>query len=170
MMESTVKLHSLKVADLKSYAFAALFVAGNIALPQLCHLVPAGGMILLPIYFFTLIAAYKYGFFTGLMTAVASPILNHILFGMPATEMLPIILIKSGLLAGAAAYMAQRTQQIKWSNLLLIILFYQGIGMVAEFALTSSFTAAMQDIRLGFPGMLLQLVGGYFCLKAIAKL
>jgi len=168
-MESTVKLHSLKVVELKSYAFALLFVAGNIILPQVSHLVPMGGMMLLPIYFFTLIAAYKYGFFTGLLTAVASPIINHALFGMPAAEMLPILLIKSGLLATAAAYMAQRTKEIKLQNLLLVILFYQGVGMVAEFALTGSFVAAMQDIRLGFPGMLLQLFGGYFCLKAISK-
>jgi hypothetical protein len=169
MMESTVKLHSLRVIDIKSYAFATLFVVGNIVLPQVCHLLPMGGQMLLPIYFFTLIAAYKYGFFTGLLTAVASPIINHALFGMPAVEMLPIILIKSALLATAAAYMAQRTKEIKLQNLLLVILFYQGIGMIAEFALTGSFAAAMQDIRLGFAGMLLQLVGGFFCLKAISK-
>jgi len=168
-MESTVKLHSLKVVELKSYTFALLFVAGNIILPQVCHLVPMGGMILLPIYFFTLIAAYKYGFVTGLLTAVASPLINHALFGMPATEMLPIILIKSALLAGAAAYMAQRTKEIKIQSILAVILIYQGIGMIAEFALTGSFMAAMQDVRLGFPGMLLQLIGGFFCLKAISK-
>jgi hypothetical protein len=168
-MESTLKLYALKAIEFKTYSFAALFIAGNILLPQICHLVPMGGMILLPIYFFTLIAAYKYGFLTGLLTAVASPILNHLLFGMPATEMLPIILIKSALLATAAAYLAQRTQQIKILNLILVVLFYQGIGMIAEFALTNSFAAGMQDIRLGFPGMLLQIVGGFFCLKAIAK-
>lgn len=44
-----------------TYWIAALFVIGNIALPQLCHLVPSGGPMLLPIYFFTLVAAYKYG-------------------------------------------------------------------------------------------------------------
>ena len=168
-MESTVKLHSLKAVELKSYSFALLFIAGNVILPQICHLIPMGGMMLLPIYFFTLIAAYKYGFFTGLLTAVASPIINHLLFGMPAAEMMPIILIKSALLATAAAYMAQRTNQIKLQNIFLVILFYQGIGMIAEYALTASFTAAMQDIRIGFPGMLLQLVGGFFCLKAISK-
>ena len=168
-MESTIKLYSLKAIEVKTYAFAFLFVAGNIVLPQLCHLLPFGGQMLLPIYFFTLIAAYKYGFFTGLLTAVASPLINHALFGMPAAEMLPILLIKSALLATAASYMAQRTKQIKLQNLLVVILFYQVIGMIAEFALTSSFMAAMQDIRLGFPGMLLQLVGGYFCLKAISK-
>ena len=166
-MESTVKLYSLKAVELKSYAYAFLFVAGNIVLPQICHLIPMGGQMLLPIYFFTLIAAYKYGFFTGLLTAVASPLINHALFGMPATEMLTILLIKSALLAVAASYMAQHTKQIKIQSLLAVVIFYQGIGMIAEFALTGSFMAAMQDIRIGFPGIILQVVGGYFCLKAL---
>lgn len=169
-MESTIKLYSLKAMEMKSYLFATIFIAGNILLPQLSHLLPSGGMILLPIYFFTLIAAYKYGFFTGLLTAVASPIVNHLLFGMPATEMLTIILIKSTLMAVAAAYIAQRTKEIKLQHILLVILFYQGLGMIAEFALTSSFTAAIQDIRLGFPGILLQLFGGYFVLKSLSKI
>ena len=166
-MESTIKLYSLRAVDLKSYVYAFLFIAGNIVLPQICHLIPMGGQMLLPIYFFTLIAAYKYGFFTGLLTAIASPLINHLLFGMPGAEMLPILLIKSSLLAVAASYMAQHTRQIKIQSLLLVILFYQGIGMIAEFALTGSYMAAMQDIRLGLPGMLLQLVGGYLCLKAL---
>jgi len=166
-MESTIKLYSLRLVELKSYAYAFLFIAGNIVLPQICHLIPMGGQILLPIYFFTLIAAYKYGFFTGLLTAVASPLVNHAIFGMPGTEMLVIILVKSSLLTVAASYMAQQTKQIKLQSLLAVILFYQGIGMIAEFFLTGSFMAAMQDIRLGMPGILLQLIGGYFCLKAI---
>lgn len=168
-METTIKLYSLKATEAKSYIFAALFIAGNLVLPQICHLVPMGGQILLPIYFFTLIAAYKYGFFTGLLTAIASPLINYFLFGMPIVEMLPILLIKSSLLAVAAAYLAQRTKEVRLSNLLLVILFYQGIGMMTEFALTGSIFAAFQDVRLAIPGMLLQLFGGYFCLKAMKR-
>ena len=168
-MESTIKLYSLKAIEIKSYIFALLFVAGNILLPQLTHLLPFGGQVLLPIYFFTLIAAYKYGIFTGLLTALVSPLINHLLFGMPAMEMLPIILIKSSLIAIAAGYIAQRTKQIKLQHLLLVIAFYQGVGMIAEFLITGSFMAAMQDVRLGFPGIILQLFGGYYFLKAIAK-
>jgi len=70
-------------------------------------------------------------------------------------------------LAVAASYMAQHTKQIKIQSLLAVVIFYQGIGMIAEFFLTGSFMAAMQDIRIGFPGILLQVVGGYFCLKAL---
>lgn len=92
-METSAKLYSLPFGNVKTYLFALLFVAGNIALPQLCHLVPAGGPTLLPIYFFTLIAAYKYGFKVGLLTALLSPVINHLLFAMPAAAVLPAILI-----------------------------------------------------------------------------
>lgn len=88
-METSAKLYSLPFGNVKTYLFVLLFVAGNIALPQLCHLVPAGGPTLLPIYFFTLIAAYKYGFKVGLLTALLSPVINHLLFAMPAAAVLP---------------------------------------------------------------------------------
>lgn len=41
-METSAKLYSLNYSNVKTYLFALLFVAGNIALPQLCHLVPYG--------------------------------------------------------------------------------------------------------------------------------
>ena len=42
-METSAKLYSLSFSNVKTYLFVFLFVAGNIALPQLCHLVPMGG-------------------------------------------------------------------------------------------------------------------------------
>lgn len=51
MQTTTVKLYSLEYTDAKTYLTAALFMAGNIVLPQLCHLVPQGGAQWLPIYF-----------------------------------------------------------------------------------------------------------------------
>lgn len=50
MQTTSVKLYSLNYRQAVTYGAALLFVAGNIALPQLCHLVPQGGLILLPIY------------------------------------------------------------------------------------------------------------------------
>ena len=90
----------------RTYVLASLFVLGNIALPQLCHLMPHGGHIWLPIYFFTLVGAYKYGWRVGLLTAVLSPVVNSLLFGMPAVAALPVILVKSVTLAAAAALVA----------------------------------------------------------------
>ena len=150
-METTaVKLYSTGYREAKTYLAAALFVAGNIVLPQICHLVPQGGLRWLPIYFFTLVGAYKYGWRVGLLTAVLSPAVNSALFGMPAAAMLPVILLKSVLLAG-------------------VVLFYQLFGSLGEWAWTGSAAAALQDIRIGLPGMLAQVFAGYAVLRYLLR-
>lgn len=169
-METTAKLYSLNYSNVRTYLFALLFVAGNLALPQLCHLTPYGGPTLLPIYFFTLIASYKYGFRVGLLTALLSPVINHLLFAMPGAAVLPAILIKSTLLAGASALAARYAKKVSLLAILIAILSYQIIGTAFEWALVGNFYAAAQDFRMGVPGMLIQWFGGYALLKAIAKI
>lgn len=124
---------------------------------------------MLPIYFFTLIAAYKFGFRVGLLTALVSPMINHLLFGMPAAAALAAILVKSSLLAGAATLAARHTKSISLMALLGVILAYQVVGTAFEWALCGNFFTAVQNFRIGVPGMLIQWFGGYALLKAISK-
>ena len=165
----TVKLYSLNYSERKTYVAAFLFIAGNIVLPQLCHLIPKGGFIFLPIYFFTLVGAYKFGWKVGLLTALLSPLTNSALFGMPAVGMLPIIMVKSGLLAFAAAYAAHRFHNVSLLLLTAVVFAYQLAGSLFEWGYTGSLSAALQDIRLGIPGLLLQIFGGLACIKYIAN-
>ena len=165
----TIKTYAYGLANVKAYLFAALFVAGNLILPQVCHLLPQGGLMWLPIYFFTLIAAYKYGLSVGLLTAVLSPLANNLLFGMPVAGMLLIILTKSILLAVAAALVANKTKGVSLLALLIVVLAYQLVGTLVEWAIVKDFYVAVQDFRLGVPGMLLQLFGGYALLRLIAN-
>ena len=166
---TTTKLYSLNLSNIKTYLFAGLFILGNLLLPQLVHLIPNGGLIFLPIYFFTLIAAYKYGMYVGLLTAVFSPLANSLLFGMPVAAMLPAIMTKSVILAIAAALAAKHFGKVSIWGILLAILAYQFIGTGIECVMTQNFFVAVQDFRMGIPGMLIQLFGGYFVLKALAK-
>lgn len=168
-MDTTVRLHSLSCREAKAWMVAALFVAGNIALPQLFHLMPQGGMVWLPIYFFTLVGAYKYGWQVGLLTAVASPLVNSLAFSMPAAALLPIIILKSSLLALAADYAAHRFNRVTLPLLAAVVIFYQAIGTLGEWLITGSLDAALQDIRIGYPGMLLQVVGGYLFIRYIIR-
>jgi len=43
------------------------------------------------------------------------------------------------------------------------------IGMLAEFLMDFNLLHALQDVRIGWPGILIQMVGGYAVLKAIEK-
>ena len=168
-MATSAKLYNYEFTAIKTYLFATIFIAGNLLLPQLAHLVPNGGPALLPIYFFTLIAYYKYGIRVGLLTALLSPVLNSLLFGMPMLAMLPVILIKSTLLATAAGIAATYFGKVNIVGVLLSIVAYQFLGGIAEWIIMQDLGMALQDLRIGFPGLLIQLVGGYLLLKAIDK-
>lgn len=160
-MQATIRLTSHTFGSIRTYLLAALFIAGNIILPQIFHLIHLGGPTWLPIYFFTLIGAYMYGWRVGLLTAVASPIVNSVAFGMPAAAMLPVILIKSVILAGLAGMAASRFRKASLVLLIGVVLGYQLLGSVGEWILSGNLMLAMQDFRIGVPGMLLQVAGGW---------
>ncbi len=169
MIQTATNLYRYNYSEARTYIVATLFVVGNILLPQLAHLVPQGGLVWLPIYFFTLVGAYKYGWKVGLITAVASPLINSVLFGMPMPQMLPAIVTKSVFLALAAGFAASHFRKVSLLLFVAVVASYQVIGSLAEWAFTGSIAAALQDIRIGVPGLLLQVIGGYLTVKYLIK-
>ena len=165
METTTVKLYSLDYSNVKTYWAASLFIIGNILFPQLFHLIPQGGITWLPIYFFTLIGAYKYGWKVGLLTAVLSPAINSLLFSMPAPATLSAILLKSVLLAIAAGWTAQHFRRISVIMVIGVVFSYQVAGTLGDWIYIGNFYNAIQDFRIGIPGMCLQVFGGYLFIK-----
>ena len=95
--------------------------------------------------------------------------MNSALFGMPAAAMLPVILLKSVLLAVAASLAAWRAGRVTLPLLAGVVLFYQLFGSLGEWAWTGSAKAALQDIRIGLPGMLAQVFAGYAVLRYLLR-
>ena len=98
-----------------------------------------------------------------------SPIVNNLLFGMPPTGVLPAIIMKSVILAIAAAVAAKHYKKVSFVGILLAVVAYQLMGTAFEWATTQSLYVALQDFRMGLPGILIQIVGGFFVLKALSK-
>ncbi len=155
---------SLSVSQLRFHMFVTLFIAGNLILPIIAHAIPQGGKIFLPIYFFTLIAAYRFGFAAGLATALISPLANYYLTGMPPAAVLPVILVKSALLAAAASWVAHSTQKISLLHITAVVAIYQFLGLLFEWAYKKSLILSLSDFHIGLPGIIVQIVGGYFLL------
>lgn len=168
-MQATVKLHSLPFDSSRTYLFATLFIIGNIVVPQMFHLVPQGGVTWLPIYFFTLVGAYKYGWRVGMLTALLSPVVNSLLFGMPAVSALPAIMLKSVLLAVMAGLMAFRSRRATIGMLTAVVFGYQAVGTLGEWAMKGDFFMACQDFRIGIPGMMLQVIGGWLFINHVIR-
>ena len=96
-------------------------------------------------------------------------LVNSALFGMPAAAALPAILLKSVLLAAAAGFAARRFGRATLPLLAGVVLFYQTAGALGEWAFTGSAAAAVQDFRIGIPGMLAQAAGGYLIINYLLR-
>jgi uncharacterized membrane protein len=157
----------IELKKIRLYMFVLLFSAGNILFPFLCHTIPNGGKILLPLFFFTLISSYKFGIKVGLLTAVISPLVNNLLFGNPPSVMLFDIISKSVLLAFIASYISKKTKKISILLLSLVVLSYQLAGGLGQWLITGSFQNSCASVLIGIPGMLLQVIFGFVILLAI---
>ena len=160
---------ALGVRDARLYVFAAALTAGNVAAPMAVHSIPRGGLIFLPIFFFTLIAAYRFGFAAGALTGLASPLLNNALTGMPPAAELFTVLAQSIVLAAIAAFLAARTVRVQVWPLLLAAVAMQLAGFVIDLARGGTVASGLDVLRLGIPGVALMVVGGYAVLRLLDR-
>lgn len=166
-METNVKLYTLNFDEVKTYLWAAAFVVCNMVLPQLFHLIPQGGIIFAPLSLVILAGAYKLGWKTGLLAAVASPIVNHYVFGMPAWGVLQVMMLKLVLLALLAGLTAQHFRSVSLLLLVGVVLASEALGGLGELLLTGGIAATLQDFTIGWPGLLLQIIGTYLIVKYV---
>ena len=155
--------------DIKFYLFGIAFALGNLFLPLAVHAIPNGGVIFLPLFFFTLVAAYSEGLLSGILVAILSPVLNHVVTGMPMAAMMPVVLFKSLLVAILAAGTAKYLRKINLLAIAIIVFIMQSAGGLIEFFLTGNVSRTLSSLQLSIPGMILMIVGGYLLLRVISK-
>ena len=164
-MEANVRLYAFNYDEAKTYLWAAVFVACNLALPQVFHLIPQGGIIFAPLSFVILAGAYKFGWKTGLLAALASPLVNHLITGMPAWEVMPVMAMKLVVLAIVAGLTAQYFKTVSLPLIIGVVLVSLAIGCLGELLLTGGIVATVADVTIGWPGLLLQVFCTWFILK-----
>ncbi len=164
-MEASVRLYTLNYDEVKTYLWAAVFVACNMVLPQVFHLIPQGGIVFAPLSLVILAGAYKLGWRTGLLAAVASPLVNNLVFGLPAWGVLQVMMLKLVVLALAAGLTAQYFRRVTLPLLVGVVLVSELIGGLGEWMLTGGIAATVQDFTIGWPGLLLQVAGAYLIVK-----
>lgn len=164
MMKTNVRLYTFNYNEVMTYLWAMVFVICNLALPQLFHLIPQGGVIFSPLSLVILIGAYKFGWKTGLLAALLSPLVNHLTTGMPTMEVLPVMTLKLVVLALVAGLTAQHFKRVSLLLLIGVILVTKVMGGLGELLLTGGIEATMADFVIGWPGLLMQLFGSWFFL------
>ena len=168
-MEATARLYTLNYDEAKTYLWATIFVACNLVLPQVFHIIPQGGIIFSPLSLVILVGAYKFGWKTGLLAALASPLVNHLLTGMPAWSVLPVMTMKLAVLALVAGLTAQHFKTVSLPLLVGVVLVTKVLEALGELILTGGIAATIADFTIGWPGLLLQVVGGYLIIRYLLK-
>ena len=110
------------------------------------------------------------GWKTGLLAAIASPLVNHLIFGLPAWSVMHVMTLKLVVLALAAGLVAQYFHKVTPLLLLGVVLVSEVVGGLGELLLTGGLAATVQDFTVGWPGLILQVFGTYFIVKHIDSL
>lgn len=119
----------------------------------------------LPVYFFTLIAAMRYGWQVALLTAVMTPVVGNLAFGAPMAVLIPDMLLKGATLS-FAGFLASRYVENKFvASLLAVFCTWAIVGVVETPFTDVSF--AFQDFATGLPGMAMMIVGSFLVNKYI---
>jgi hypothetical protein len=159
---------NLGLAESKTYLLSLGLIAGSILFPSMLHQFNLAGEIFLPIYFFVLIGAYKFGWKVGVITGLFSPLVSFALTGMPMLAVLPSVIIKGIILALVASFFARKNTKLSILNIILIVFSYELAGSLLVYLLSRNFALATADVVLGYPGLLLEIIGGYVLLKFIS--
>ena len=159
---------SLNMGEARLYVATAAMIAGNLLLPFALHQIPDAGRMFLPIFFFTLIAGWRFGAQVAVITAVLSPLANHFLTGMPPTPALQEIILQSALLGALAALAARRFARPTLAVLALVVLAHQALVLFPEL-LRGGWQPCLAAFKFRLPGLLLQIFGGFSVLWLMGR-
>jgi hypothetical protein len=155
---------------LRLSAFVAIFSLGNVAGPLLVHAIPNGGLIFLPIFFFTAVATCRFGLATGMLIAVASPLLNHALTGMPPEALMGSIAVKGVVLALVLALFWHRSPRPSPLALLSAAAIMQVVGVAIDCLAGAELEKSIGQALVGLPGLALIGIGGFLALRLLIRL
>jgi len=158
----------LNLGDLRLYLATAAMVLGNLLLPYAFHQIPDAGRMFLPIFFFTLIAGWRFGAQAAVLTAVLSPLANHWLTGMPPTPALREIILQSALLGALAALAASRATRPTLAVLGLVVLAHQAL-VLFPMMVHAGWQPCLAAFKFRLPGLLLQVLGGFAVLRLMGR-
>jgi len=162
----------LKYNDIRSYVLTAVFISLSVLVPWVFHQFHLAGPKFLPMHIFVLVAGLIFGWQAGLVVGLLTPLVSYAISGMPVLNILPQVVVELsayGLIAGILR--EKFNLRIVWSLLgamiggrialllgILIISFIAGESYSPLGLETSPFLAFWSIIKLGLPGIIVQLV------------
>ena len=161
----------LTFSEAKYYVFSAVFVSSAVFFPWLAHQFNMAGAKFLPMHFFVMFAGFLFGWRTGLLVGLLSPIMSYSITQMPGMAILPEVTLELAIYGLAIGILRERNMSILVSLTGAMLL-----GRLARWAFVLALglqTNPLNYFRIGLPGTILQLalipVVVYFLQKFVFK-
>ena len=158
-MNTISKSRSVVAVNASTYLWTAAFVAGNVVLPMICHAVNLGGMVLLPLMLFTVIAAAHLGIIPAIITIVFSPLLSLAITGMPAAGvMLTSFMAHALIVAAVIGTWKQYKGEFSVLSIIALLAAAHLAGFVSNGVIFFTFDVAWGLLLMSWPGILIQAI------------
>ena len=145
----------LTFSEAKYYIFSLVFVGLAVATPSIFHQFNMAGAKFLPMHIFVLIAGLLFGWRTGVLVGVLSPLMSYGITHMPPMVILPEIILELGVYGFAAGLIRE-----KRLNICVALLGAMIIGRLARLLFVLGFglgTDPLYYFQISLPGILLQI-------------
>ncbi len=161
----------LRYTDVRSYVLTLVFVSLSVLTPWAFHQFQLAGPTFLPMHIFVLTAGLVFGWRAGLIVGSLTPLASYVVSGMPGVAVLPQIIIELSVYGMVAGLLQEKFNlRISWAllgamiagrlaMLLAVLAIYVIIGRVFSplGPEASPFLAAWAVVKLGWPGIVIQL-------------
>lgn len=145
----------LTFSTIKYYIFSAVFVGLAVATPTIFHQFNLAGPRFLPMHIFVLIAGLLFGWRTGLLVGLLSPLMSYSITHMPPMAILPETVLELSIYGLAIGLLRERNLNI-WGSLISAMV----LGRLARLVFVLAFglhTNFWQYLQMSWPGIVLQL-------------
>lgn len=146
---------ALTFSGVKYYIFSAVFVGLSVATPAIFHQFNLAGPKFLPMHIFVLLAGLLFGWRTGLIVGLLSPIMSYSITHMPAMAILPEVTLELAVYGLAIGLLREKSLNV-WAALagamilgrLIRWIFALGLGLQTD---------PVKYFQMSWPGIVLQL-------------
>jgi len=155
-------ISKINIRSIELVNFSAIFIGLAVFLPWLTHQFSIAGKVFLPMHFFVIIAGILLGWRGGLIVGLLTPLVSFVISGMPLALVLPQIIIEITFYGIIAGLLSEKFKLNIFLTLLITLLFGR-IGLLFGIWLfttsqSGSLNGLLNLIKLGWPGMILQLL------------
>ena len=149
--------------NVKKMTLAALFIALGLVLPFVTMQIPAIGSMLLPMHIPVLICGFVLSYKYGLLVGVLTPLLRHLIFGMPPLLTAITMAFELGAYGFFSGMLYRKLNKNVYLSLILSMLLGRVVWGIASMLIYGLGEFGMSAFIAGgflnaMPGIILQLI------------